>query len=146
MYGAGDADRPPLKSHRLHGQADLSEIIKLMGRARMTLNVGPNFCNGSHERVFSAMLNGALAVTDANAYWRGEFMEGEGILMYEWARLSELAGKIEYFLSRPAELSEATEAGAQKARENHTALNRARRMLEIVDMVGKTPPPDAETL
>ena len=46
----------------------INEIAELMGDAKIVLNVCPVFTEGAHERIFTAMLAGAVCLTDENDY------------------------------------------------------------------------------
>ncbi len=134
VYGAGFENHTLARYHRAHGQVNLADMIRLMGRAKIVVNAGPNFCDGSHERVLSAMRNGAVAVTDGNDYWSGEFTEGKELITYRWSDLDALTGKIESLLSRPAVLQEMAEAGRKKADRRHTPMLRALQLLEVANL------------
>lgn len=53
---------------RLHGSVSYSETLRLNGQAKLMLNIMPWFKNGSHDRIPTAMLNGAAVLTDHSRY------------------------------------------------------------------------------
>jgi|GEM_PF-6103197 len=48
----------------MHPNKPYGDIIDLMGIAKTVLNVSHMLTSGAHGRVFSAMLNGAVGVTN----------------------------------------------------------------------------------
>lgn len=133
VVGSCGAPYPALSRHRLHAATGVDESITLMRRAKIVLNAGPNFCDGSHERVFSAMLNGAVAVTDVNGYWPEQLVDGEEALFYEWQNLSLLPDRLRGLLADVPRREEVAAAGERKAGRYHTPQARAERIIEIAD-------------
>jgi hypothetical protein len=134
VYGNGWENAHWASSLRVHPPVDFLSMLELMNKSKLVLNIGPNFTNGSHERVFSAMLNGAMAVTDNNLYFASEFKAEEEILLYNWSELDVLPDKVAYYLSKPDQISEIAAKGRKKAETNHTWKNRAERILEILEV------------
>lgn len=62
------------------------------------INKMPLFLDGSHERVFTAMLNGAVCCTDESGYWKQEFIDGESICFYDFQDLDNLENIIKELL------------------------------------------------
>lgn len=73
---AGNSNLTLLKS------IPFEDTFSLMGQSKMVLNLMPNFKNGTHDRIFSAMLNGCVAVTDTSAFLCQHFSQKENILFY----------------------------------------------------------------
>jgi hypothetical protein len=59
---------------------DFAEIRRLMGRSKVVLNTTSKFPAGSHERIWFAMAEGAVALTDPSSFLAGDFTEGREIL------------------------------------------------------------------
>ncbi|MGI9862418.1 glycosyltransferase [Moorella naiadis] len=118
----------------IHQAISFPEMLNLMQRARIVLNIGPNFPDGSHERVFSAMLNGAVAVSDYNKFYAQEFVNGENIILYSWTKLDTLPDQVAGLLSRQDKLNEIALAGRRLAIQKHTWLERAQTILQRVDI------------
>jgi hypothetical protein len=58
---------------------DFAEIRRLMGRAKIVLNVTAKFPRGSHERVWFGMAEGAVILTDRTSLLEQDFADGESI-------------------------------------------------------------------
>ncbi|KLU65873.1 hypothetical protein DEAC_c19090 [Desulfosporosinus acididurans] len=134
IYGNGWEDIYRASSLRIHQPVDFLSMLKLMNKSKIVLNIGPNFANGSHERVFSAMLNGAMAVADNNQYFASAFESEEEILLFDWRDLDILPDKIADYLSKPDQISAIANKGRKKAETKHTWRNRAEKIIEIVEV------------
>jgi spore maturation protein CgeB len=120
------------KKHSINGAVGFNDILKLMTRSKIVLNIG-NYPDGSHERVFSAMLNGALMLSDYNSYLAEIFEEDKEIAFYRWLDLEVLPEKTAYLLSHPEKMKEIALKGKRKAEKEHTWKSRAESLLKIVN-------------
>lgn len=118
---------------RLHEPLDFMENVKMMGDAKISLNSIPSFKAGGHERIFSAMLNGALCVTDSNAWLDEEFKDGENIICYSNNNMQQVASAIIYYLEDEEESARITENAYQIAKAKHTWDVRAKELLNVID-------------
>lgn len=114
--------QPPITFH---------EILNLTKKTKISINACC-FPDGSHERVFSAMLNGAASVSDYNPYFAENFTDMENIIFYKWMELDSLPEKITYALSGDRWMKIA-EAGQKLALEKHTWDVRALELLKIAE-------------
>lgn len=89
VYGHGfEAHLARFGSFTFGGEVESGEVVQLMARSRLVLNINANFAAGSHERPLMALLAGAAAVTDASSFYADAFSPGE-ILTYRWSSLAE---------------------------------------------------------
>ena len=58
------------------GALDIKENLELIKKAKVLINVTPTLRNGSHERVFTGMLNNTVLFSDRSRYY-DEFFENE---------------------------------------------------------------------
>lgn len=107
------------------------EILSLMKKTKLVLNTS---ClpDGSHERIYSSMLNGAVSLSDFNPYLSENFTDMEDIIFYKWLELSALPDKINYALAENR-WKKIAAAGQLKALEEHTWNARAMELLKIVE-------------
>jgi hypothetical protein len=131
IYGNGWPDNI-FKNHRMNKALGFDEILKLMRRSKIVLNMA-NLPDGSHERVFSAMLNGALMFSDYNTYLEEIFEEDNEIAFYRWMELEKMPEKADFLLSNPDEIERIASNGKIKAEKDHTWKSRAETLLKIVD-------------
>lgn len=89
---------PYLKGNKnvtVHPPLSFAEGLKVLRRAKISLNSTPFFKNGSHERVLTALACGALSITTDTKYFRESFQDGKGVVFYQpkkWEAVNELVG------------------------------------------------------
>ena len=117
--------------HRVHPPVNPAEVTKLMGQSKLVLDLG-GFANGAHERVFTAMLNGAASVALDNPYLQDNFQDGQDICLYKFTQSAALPDKLKNLLCHPEQLSTLAAAGHVKARAGHSWAHRAQQIVELV--------------
>ncbi len=134
VYG-GDAFRSiGCKQENLimHGKIPFKEMAALISDARIFLNVLPWYKAGAHERIYSAMLNGAVSLTDSNEYLERTLSNGSNVLFYSLDNLEELPDKVNYYLCHTEETKEIAYQGYLYAKDAQTWQRRAGQMAEIM--------------
>jgi hypothetical protein len=138
LVGAGyEKDLYRFKSMTHVGERDLGEVTRMMGRARMVLNVNANFGHGSHERPLSAMLAGAVAVSDHSTFYEAEFGD-EAIVQLRWTNLASDLEDLAGLLDDPAQLHAFAANGQALALAAHCWDHRLGAILAAADAVRKT--------
>lgn len=66
-----------------HGMLSPKECLELIARSKVLINDHPNFADGSHERVFNGMLNGAVVLSNESIYLSERFEDGRDILFWD---------------------------------------------------------------
>lgn len=101
-----------------------------MEDSKIVLNQLANFKAGASERIFEAMLQGAVSLTDNSLYLDENFKDSVDIRFYSLKHLEVLPDIVRSILSDTA-LTETIRRNAyQKANEKHTWLQRAVTLLE----------------
>lgn len=128
LYGLGWENCDWIRLPNVHYGRRIApgEILRLMGDTRLVLNTMPWFKDGSHERIFNAMLNGAVPVSESNPYLC-ETLPPEGWVGHELTEnsLSELPNRIRELLAHPTHLQQMADAGYADASLHHTWTARA---------------------
>ena len=101
-----------------------------MADARISLNVMPWFKDGAHDRVFNAMANGSICVTDHSIYLDEVLTDTENAILYDLNHLELLPDKIKELLANPARQEEIAQKGFDLAIKNHTWHARAKSLHE----------------
>jgi spore maturation protein CgeB len=133
IYGNGWDKADFAKNFEVYPAINFNNLLEIIVKSKIVLNIVPSFVEGSHERVFTAMLNGAVAVTDRNTYYEKEFAEDKNIVMYSWGRLNELPDKIYDLLKNEEKRERIAEAGYKEATKNHTWTVRALSIIQMVE-------------
>jgi len=119
--------------HRQYPSVPYSEALELMAKSRFVLNIGPAHSDGAHERVLSAMAQGAVAVTDYASFYENFFREGEDLLLYNWERLEQLPEKIKKLSDDEEERKKIAARGKERALAGHSWPCRAKQILEMAE-------------
>lgn len=109
-----------------------ADTFKLFRTAKITLNIMPGFCKGTHDRIYSALLNHSLCLTDATAVLKQQFTDQKDICFYDILDTDALICQIQSLLSSPDKLKTITEEGYICAKENHTWKSRVAYLLTIL--------------
>jgi glycosyltransferase involved in cell wall biosynthesis len=128
----GYFDQKKYKSITFIGKKTYRELLTEICRAKFFLDTNTNLLYGTTERVFNAMLNGAVAISQAN--YSEEFRDGEDLVFYKWPDFDGLPARIFALLENPAATYAIAQNAAAKAKTKHTWLQRAQKILNIVTM------------
>ncbi|MDD4735775.1 MAG: glycosyltransferase [Kiritimatiellae bacterium] len=116
---------------QIHPAVDCSTMLQLMRRARIVLNMVPSFPSGTHERVFTAMLHGAVSLTHRGTLTEELFTDHQDILFYDWNHLDASIERLRPLLNNGHALAEIARSGTAAAREQ-TWGHRIASLLEII--------------
>lgn len=133
LYGNGweNCDWIGLPNVHYGGRVTPEKILEMMEDSKIVLNTLPWFKDGSHERVFNAMMCGAVAVSETSRYleevlpshvWVSFDLSAEGLLTLP-QRITEL-------LADETRLQEIASAGQELALSAHTWKARAQELHE----------------
>lgn len=112
----------------LHERIPFDETIPLIADARIVLNVMPWFKSGVHDRVYSAMLNESVCLTDGSEYVDRTLVDGREALLYSLEHLEELPDKVKHYLQQSEELKEIAARGYVYAKDTQTWQCRAKQL------------------
>ncbi len=109
---------------------DFDKTFDIMADSRAVLNVMPWFKNGCHDRIFSAMLNGAVSVTDESAWFSGRLDKGAEYIEYSLKKLDDIPGIIREAFDDRGEMAEIARKGMEKAM-NYTWKSNCEALISI---------------
>lgn len=110
------------------------EVTEKMKQAKTTLNIIPSIRNGGHERIFTSMLSGSVALSTSNPYLQNTFEHGRNSLLFESRNMDELSRVLEGYLGQSDRLQEISKQGQEIARKYHTWDNRATEILNAIEI------------
>lgn len=112
-----------------------SQIGALMRRSRLVINCVRVFNKGSHERLWLAMSNGALCLTDVSSFVAADFAHGREI----WTIPAHL-GELDSILAAALDDLEASQNMVARAQEiylrHHSWEDRAQRLIDFAAGLG----------
>lgn len=109
-----------------------SDTFSLFRRAKITLNLLPEFKNGTHDRIYSALLNHSLCMTDSSPLLKRQFTDGKDLIFYEYSDIEKLPDRIFDLLRNPNRLEQISQNGYVQAKENHSWQARAAHLLSVL--------------
>ena len=113
---------------------DFLEVLEVIGDSKMVLNNAPTYPYGTHERIFTSMLNGAICLTNDFPSIQDEFTDGENIILYSNQELQQFSSRIKYLLSNDSEAAEIAMKGTRFVEQTHTWDKNAESILKIVGL------------
>lgn len=106
--------------------------LHMLRNSKISLNIMPWFRAGIQERNISAMLSGAVSLTDSSQYIEEEFCDGKDIALYSLHHLEALPEQITDLLEHTDQSSAIAEAAYQKAIQKHTWEHRIQQLLSVL--------------
>lgn len=125
------------KCVRLHKGTSYQEALDLMARAKVIFQDQAEFNNGAHDRVFSAMLSGAVVVSEYSSYLDKEFSNGKDIFMYDWKNGISQVNVIKELINDESKRLSAAVSAYGKVNERHRWINRAQSIVEAMAILRK---------
>lgn len=128
LYGDGWSSCDWIRLPNVHygGRIPPEAVLEKMEDSKIVLNTVPWFKDGSHERVFNAMLRGAAAVSETSLYFEECLADGSWFSFDLFPdSLNTLSDRIGSLLSDPQKLQDIACAGYRLAVSAHTWQARA---------------------
>lgn len=136
IFGRGWEDLGDVGNVRLHGPVSHYDSVDLCKDARIALNVMPLFKDGLHDRIPTAMLHGAVSMTDPSQYIMETFdlsdSEGE-IILYDIGHPELIADKIGTALDDHEALYAMASRGRIKAENSLTWDKRVEEVIHTIE-------------
>ncbi len=104
--------------------------ITLMENSKIVLNHMAWFKAGASERIFEAMLQGAISLTDGSAYLKENFTDSVNIRFYSLKHVDMLPDMVRSMLSTPSLTESMRQNAYQNAIDEHTWSKRASILLQ----------------
>ena len=131
-----------------------AQCVGVIRDSRIALNVMPWFKDGAHDRIFTAMLNGAVSLTDDSRYLREILTDGRDVCFYELpecrepvfsrqearepentesAGVCDVAEKAKCLLENPGKAKEIIQYAYETADSLHTWKMRAKQLERFLE-------------
>ncbi len=133
LYGAGweKCDWITRENVFYGGKIPAESVVEKMRDAKLVLSTMTWFKDGTHDRVFNGMLQGAVAVSDTSGYMKEEFYgsdedgDRQELLLFELEELQELPKRVQALLEDTERMQAIADRGYEKAKKFHTWKQRA---------------------
>ncbi|ONI37597.1 hypothetical protein AN639_09635 [Candidatus Epulonipiscium fishelsonii] len=114
-----------------NGKLPYPKIIEKIAESKILLQDLYPVKNGGSERVFNAMLNRTLVISNRNSFANDELIDGVNIIYYDANNLNELVEKVRFYTENYDLAQPIIENAYKLVSEKHTWKNRAE---ELVNM------------
>ena len=104
---------------------DSAGCARAMAQGKIALNTMPWFKDGAHDRIFTAMLQQAVPLTDASTYLQENFRDMDPVVYYDLEKLEELPQKAGQLLQEPEQMHALASRGKSLAQQHHLWACRA---------------------
>lgn len=126
------------KKHvQIYNGIGFAASIQMIADAKILLNSTPLFHGGLHDRVYSALMNHTVCLTENSRFARQRFSDGEEIVFYETDSLSMLPDKIISLSENPQKAIEIAEYGFESVKKNDTWTKRIEQFQNYTCRIGK---------
>ena len=116
------------------GAIDVQESIELMSKAKIVINCNPNFTQGSHERVFTGMLNHAVVFTDRSSYFDEFYNDKDSLLYYSIDSIDNDILTLKEYIQNSSLLFDISSKAYNITYKNHLWKNRVKQIEEMVNL------------
>lgn len=106
--------------HRIDDRIPYADTLAYMADARLNLNVFPWFKSGTHDRIFNALLQHSLPLTDSSRWVDENFTNGEDIALYDLEHLEKLPEIVGELLRDTERAERMIQKGYEKTAKNLT--------------------------
>lgn len=130
----GDWDQFPQEENEYFMRkppVDFSITFQKIAEYAILLNVSPLFRAGVHDRVFAAMANRAVCMTERNCYMQKQFSDQKNIVLFSLKDKTELSYIAEELLINKERRQEIVENAYKEFKTKYSWEKRTRQFLEI---------------
>lgn len=124
--------------HRIDDRIPYADTLAYMADARLNLNVFPWFKAGTHDRIFNALLQHSLPLTDSSRWVDENFTNGEDIALYDLEHLEKLPEIVGELLRDTERAERMIQKGYEKTAKNLTWSNCADWILTAIEQLLRT--------
>nr|MCR4596804.1 glycosyltransferase [Lachnospiraceae bacterium] len=125
------------KGFHLHPPVSVTEGLQLMSQAKFVLNNMAWFKDGGSERIYNAMLQGALVLTDRSRYLEKDY-DDYSVIWYELNDMEAVLPKIHNLLvSQDAKPDEMRKKAYEITYQKNRWINRAKDFLKYIHRIQK---------
>lgn len=122
-----------LKNAVIHKEIPFNLTFTVFAKSKISVNIMPGFKAGSHDRVFSAQLNGAVSLTDPTTLLLDEYKDNENILFFDLDNIDDVTDKVNSSLSDLDALKKIAQAGYEISSHKHTWTNIAKIIISAIN-------------
>ena len=133
-FGSGFNEIPckHIENIEQHGQVSSQSCLDAIAQSKVVLNVMPWFKDGTHDRVYNTMLNGAVSLSDHSSALDREFNNMENIAFYDLKNTDSILEAYSKLINDPSLAESIADSGYNEAYAHHTWAERAKQIEKIL--------------
>lgn len=108
------------------------KVVEEINKRKILIHVMPWTKCGPHDRVFDAMLNGTLAITDKSKYLERNYVNKESIIFHDLKYIGQTARKVSYYFEHPEKAEKIANTGKEIAIQKDSWKCRAITLIDII--------------
>lgn len=108
------------------------ECLERISKAKISLNILPDFEDGGHDRIYNTMLNRSVCVSDENEFLKKQLEDKKEIVFYKLFDAASLVAGVQQVLEDDTYRKKLVEAAYENASMNHTWKNRVEMLLDMI--------------
>ncbi len=135
LLGKGWKDYSGIRHSNVHivdGWVDYRRTLEITAETRISLNVMPWFKAGTHDRIFNAILQRSVPLTDSSAWLAENFTDGVDIAYYDLKKLDQLPAIVQHLLTDVPYAEAIIQKGYEKVVHNLTWSNCAEWIISVI--------------
>lgn len=132
VFGGGWENAPYADKLNIHGYITYPESIEVISKSKVLFQDQAEFNDGAHDRVFTAMLNGTVVVSEYSKYLAEEFEDGKDIFLYDWKNGADRLNMLNNILCNKSMYDNIIISAYNKTNERHRWINRAKQIINEV--------------
>ena len=135
LLGKGWQDYSGIRYPNVHivdGWVDYGRTLEITAEARVSLNVMPWFKSGTHDRIFNALLQRSVPLSDSSSWLSENFTDGVDIAYYDLKNLERLPAIVQYLLTDVSYAEGIIQKGYEKVAHNLTWSNLTEWIVSLV--------------
>lgn len=117
----------------IHNEVSFKDALELMKESQIVLNTCPKIKHGAHERFFSAILCGAVVLSEENPFLKSYFNHEESVLFFRSGFWSEINDLINEYLFNSLKKQALVTKSQEIVMNSHTWDHRASLFLHFLD-------------
>ena len=119
----------------IHNEMNHQDNMRLIGNSKIVLNCLTWSKAGCSGCVLSAILNGALCITNDNKYLKEYFADKQSMICYDFEHLQQIVDDIIYYLKNNEEAEGIIQKAVDIVEKNHIWEKRVEEFLHILQKV-----------
>ena len=132
VFGSGWENVSYANKLNLHGQVSYYESVQAIRKSKILFQDQAEFNDGAHDRVFTAMLNGTVVVSEYSKYLDEIFYRNKDIFFYDWINSNKQIGIIRDLLRDDTKRLGIAKSAYIKVLKKHQWINRAEKIVDFV--------------